>query len=632
MPVATFSPSQPWGSAEAHQREHPTAWTAELAEATAAWTDVVRAIVQGQEDLVQNVSSSFVRRCAEDAGLRSHLDLLVERGLHGLLVAWVIEGIRERLATHAVPAFWRYYHGVAGSGERSWKLSAGMQRSFQAAFFAAVHELNRYVSAQLHLVALVDGRQWHSAALQCAGTPRCREVTEMVQAFVLAQAPEAHTFAAWLTVCWQRSFADASRGVSAAAPAGGSEGGDDVEGEEEGEEEAFEDGGGEEGGEGEDVSDMLVEDGTAGGGAAEPLRACCAELHALDWLPLVEPTLSAMLHQVRNLSTSPSLHLPASPSLHDPSHPLFCVFPLAPMLHQRLHALLLRRCAKRFDERMLKPVLAWLRKGVSRWLRNVLMPVDPSDAPPSPALQQWLARLRFFLMQALATLRISELFDMIVDYPDSLPALADLKECLSHTHQHQDAVHVLADAIEARLLKPGTKTTDIIQVRPPRGPVAPRGAVDPWPVRRGPVAPLWPRRPLVVAPPLAHSGEPRRGRVGLSPHIVGRYVAQVYVAAIKALRQLDPTGVTLEGVSDRVRTYLKARSDTIRQIVTSLTDPETSELLEAGVGAEGEPELLKDDGGMDGEVRPSARPPRLRAPDRPRPLPSNLPSFDGAPF
>ena len=61
-----------------------------------------------------------------------------------------------------------------------------------------------------------------------------------------------------------------------------------------------------------------------------------------------------------------------------------------------------------------------------------------------------------------------------------------------------------------------------------------------------------------------------------------------YVSAIKALRQLDPTGVTLEAVSDRVRTYLKARSDTIRQIVTSLTDPETSELLEPSSAAEGE--------------------------------------------
>ena len=71
---------------------------------------------------------------------------------------------------------------------------------------------------------------------------------------------------------------------------------------------------------------------------------------------------------------------------------------------------------------------------------------------------------RFFLMQSLATLRISELFDVIVDYPDSMPALADLKECLAHTHQHSDAVTSLAEAIDARLLKPGADTANIIQV------------------------------------------------------------------------------------------------------------------------------------------------------------------------
>jgi len=61
--------------------------------------------------------------------------------------------------------------------------------------------------------------------------------------------------------------------------------------------------------------------------------------------------------------------------------------------------------------------------------------------------------------------------------------------------------------------------------------------------------------------------------------------------------------VTLEAVSDRVRTYLKARPDTIRQIVTSLTDPETSDLLEPSTTAEGDgPEVLNDDAGVDGEL------------------------------
>ena len=67
-------------------------------------------------------------------------------------------------------------------------------------------------------------------------------------------------------------------------------------------------------------------------------------------------------------------------------------------------------------------------------------------------------------MHSLATLRTSELFDLIVDYPDSLPALADLKECLVHTHQYAEAVQALAEAIDTRLLKPGADTANIIQV------------------------------------------------------------------------------------------------------------------------------------------------------------------------
>ena len=49
----------------------------------------------------------------------------------------------------------------------------------------------------------------------------------------------------------------------------------------------------------------------------------------------------------------------------------------------------------------------------------------------------------------------------------------------------------------------------------------------------------------------------------------------------------------LEAVSAPLRAYLKGRADTVRQIVTSLTDPEASELLEVDGGEDGA-ELLED--------------------------------------
>ena len=52
---------------------------------------------------------------------------------------------------------------------------------------------------------------------------------------------------------------------------------------------------------------------------------------------------------------------------------------------------------------------------------------------PQAPLKQWRARLRFFFMQSLAGMRIAELFDILVDFPDSTPALDDLHALLLRT-------------------------------------------------------------------------------------------------------------------------------------------------------------------------------------------------------
>jgi hypothetical protein len=42
--------------------------------------------------------------------------------------------------------------------------------------------------------------------------------------------------------------------------------------------------------------------------------------------------------------------------------------------------------------------------------------------------QDWLGRAMYFAHKTFGSLRISELFDIIVDFPDSRPAIEDLKE------------------------------------------------------------------------------------------------------------------------------------------------------------------------------------------------------------
>lgn len=53
-----------------------------------------------------------------------------------------------------------------------------------------------------------------------------------------------------------------------------------------------------------------------------------------------------------------------------------------------------------------------------------------------------------------------------------------------------------------------------------------------------------------------------------------------YISAIKTLRLLDSSGVLLERVCEPVRAYLRSRNDTVRCVVTSLTDDGNSELFE----------------------------------------------------
>jgi len=101
------------------------------------------------------------------------------------------------------------------------------------------------------------------------------------------------------------------------------------------------------------------------------------------------------------------------------------------------------------------------------------------------------------------------MFDLVIDYPESLPALDDLKKCLSQTHAHRNLVIVFGGAIRARLLHPGAATMDIIQ------------------------------------------------------H---------YISTIRALRHVEPSGAVLEAVSSPLREYLRTRKDAIRCIVTMLTD------------------------------------------------------------
>lgn len=64
------------------------------------------------------------------------------------------------------------------------------------------------------------------------------------------------------------------------------------------------------------------------------------------------------------------------------------------------------------------------------FLRLLLPPSHPNQGG---TLQDWRLRLTHFMFQTLGDLRICEMFDIVIDYPDSAPAVVEAGRCLQHT-------------------------------------------------------------------------------------------------------------------------------------------------------------------------------------------------------
>ncbi|KAL3276147.1 hypothetical protein HHI36_020866 [Cryptolaemus montrouzieri] len=111
----------------------------------------------------------------------------------------------------------------------------------------------------------------------------------------------------------------------------------------------------------------------------------------------------------------------------------------------------------------------------------------------------------------------------IPEYPESLPALEDLRICLPKTDLKPYLTEKLQNAMETRLLHLGVSTSDVLTA---------------------------------------------------------------YIAAIRSLRVLDPSGLLLEVVTQPIHQYLRTREDTVRCVVSSLTEEGPNDLAEELVKGE----------------------------------------------
>lgn len=160
-------------------------------------------------------------------------------------------------------------------------------------------------------------------------------------------------------------------------------------------------------------------------------------------------------------------------------------------------------------------------ESLERWLTTTVMEwfrclyKYETGAETEVALKSLEDHLRYFLYDTYVMARIEQLFTIIIEFPESQAALEDLKDCLERTNLKSKVIHSLKSAMQKRLLHPGVETTQILTA---------------------------------------------------------------YISAIKALRVLDPTGYILQLVCEPVCKYLRTREDTVRSIVSNLTDDSCAEL------------------------------------------------------
>ncbi|PIO27693.1 hypothetical protein AB205_0153560 [Aquarana catesbeiana] len=96
----------------------------------------------------------------------------------------------------------------------------------------------------------------------------------------------------------------------------------------------------------------------------------------------------------------------------------------------------------------------WIEKVIG-WLSKVFLQDETSQVSKLKAmstLKRWRCHVQRFFYRLYASMRIDELFCIIRDFPDSKPAIKDLKYCLERTNQRQELLSSLKSALETRCM------------------------------------------------------------------------------------------------------------------------------------------------------------------------------------
>ena len=156
-------------------------------------------------------------------------------------------------------------------------------------------------------------------------------------------------------------------------------------------------------------------------------------------------------------------------------------------------------------------------------------------------------RVRKLMHLSFATLRGNELFDIVAEFPDSYPGVVELKETATASNSINEIARRFRAEVECRLLHIGASTSQILDM---------------------------------------------------------------YISMVRVLRILDNSDLILDYITQPVKKYLHKRKDTVRKIVSSLTDSKDSELygeLRKGGSLEYGADSDDEDGGPGKDWMPKKR-------------------------
>ncbi|KDN51945.1 hypothetical protein RSAG8_00496, partial [Rhizoctonia solani AG-8 WAC10335] len=136
---------------------------------------------------------------------------------------------------------------------------------------------------------------------------------------------------------------------------------------------------------------------------------------------------------------------------------------VASVIHEAIEKRVKEVCEEDTGETsVLQIVKNWFTESVVPWMAMTygrgLTDADMLQKALAPAA----GKFDYHICKVLCEIRTSQIFDIIVDYPDSRVALMDLKECMERADGRGNLVRTLRKLNNKRLLHPGADTKDIL--------------------------------------------------------------------------------------------------------------------------------------------------------------------------